>query len=345
MQTPGKLLATLCAFLFVVTGVASLFLFNVEWKAFSAETYKQAFREQGLYEDAPALIASLLTTSAQAGVEGEPWFVAILGRDGLASMLRSLIPADQLEALTDSILESVFAYINGEADSVTVSLIPIKQNLTGEAGLQVFMQFLNASPECTPEQLLQFAFGSSSTEAGLILCKPPAEAMALVAPLIESQIQAMTRGIPDEIALPLGVQARSRQFLERLDRIRTAMQLSLLIPIAFLFLILIFAVRNLNDLLKWWGIPFIITGVLSAILALIGAPFIRFALDFAFQQGTPEMPAVFLALMPDMAGSLARQILRPLAIEGIVLAVIGVGMLTALRLKNRAAQAADIVNG
>jgi hypothetical protein len=345
MKTFGKFLAGVCAILFVLTGVFALFLFNVEWKAFSAGTYKQAFKEQGLYEDAPTLIAGMLTETAQEETDSEPSFLSVLGRDGLETVIASLVPPDQLEALTDSILDAVFAFLNGESDSITVSLAPLKQNLTGEAGVQVFMQVLSASPDCTPEQVLEFALGSLSTEDGLIFCKPPEEAMALVAPLIESQIQSMMRGIPDEIALPLGAQERSRQFIERLNRIRTLMQLSLLVPIVFLLLILIFAIRNLNEWLTWWAIPFVITGGLSALLALIGAPFIRLVLDFAFQQGTSEMPAVFLDLMPDMAGSLAKQILRPLAIEGIILAVIGVGMLVALRFRNRAALAADIANG
>lgn len=345
MKAIGKFLAGVCAILFVLTGVLALFLFNVEWKAFSAGTYKQAFKEQGLYEDVPALIAGMLTDTAKEETDGELSFASVLGKDGLESILTTLVPPDQLEALTDSILDAVFAFINGESDSITVSLVPIKQNLTGDAGVQAFMQVLRASPDCTPEQVLQFALGSLSTEEGLTLCNPPAEALALVAPLIESQIQSMLRGIPDEIKLPLAAQGRSRQFIERLDRIRAIMQLSLLVPLAFLVLILIFAVRNLNEWLKWWGIPFVLTGGLSALLAWVGAPLIRLVLDFAFRQGTSDMPVVFLDLMPDMAGSLTKQILKPLAVEGIILALIGIGMLVALRFRNRAALAADIANG
>lgn len=345
MKSIGNFLAGICAILFALTGVLALFLFNLEWKAFSAGTYKQAFKEQGLYEGAPALIAGMLTDTAQEETNGEPPFAAILGKNGLESILTTLVPPDQLEALTDSILDAVFAFINGESGSITVSLAPIKKNLTGEAGVQAFMQVLSASPDCTPEQVLQFALGSLSTEEGLTLCNPPEEAMSLVAPLIESQVRSMMSGIPDEIKLPLAAQGRSRQFIERLDRIRILMQLSLLIPIAFLFLILIFAVRNLNGLLKWWGIPLIIAGSVSAIFALVGAPAIRFLLDFLFRQGTSGMPAVLLDLIPDMAGSLARQILTPLAVEGVILALLGTGMLVALRIRNRAALAADIANG
>lgn len=345
MKAVGKFLAGVCVFLFVLTGVLALFLFNVEWKAFSAGTYKQAFREQGLYDDAPALIASLLTTSVGEQTDGEPSFMALLGTDRLESFLKSLIPPDQLAALMDSILDSIFAFTNGESDSITVSLIPIKQNLTGEAGVQAFMQVLVASPDCTPEQVLQMALGSLSTEEGLTLCNPPEKVKALVTPLIESQFQSMMRGIPDQIALPLGVQGRSRQFIARLDRIRAIMQLSLLLPIASLFLILLFAIRSVDELLKWWGIPFVITGGLSVLLGLIGAPFIRLVLDFAFQQATSEAPAVLLDFLPAMAGSLAKQILRPLAIEGIILALIGASMLATLRFRNRAALAADIANG
>jgi hypothetical protein len=341
MKTAGRFLAALCAILFVATGVLALLLFNLEQKAFSSETYKQAFQDQGLYEQAPALIAGLLTNST-----GEtPLLLSVLGRDKLEFMIGSLIPPDQLEALVDGILDSMFAFINGESNAIAVSLAPIKQHLSGDAGVRAFKQVLQASPDCTAEQLVQFALGGLSTDEGLVLCNPPSEVMDFIEPLISPQIQSMMLGIPDEITIPVGERGQARQFIERLDRIRAIMQLSLLVPITFLFLILLFAVRSINDLLKWWGIPFAIMGGLSALLALIGAPFIRLALDFAFQQGESPMPAVFLDLLPDMAGSLAKQILKPLAIEGIFLAVIGTVMLIALRFKNRAAQAADIASG
>ena len=50
MGTFGKFLAAICAILFIVTSVLVLLLINIESKAFSSATYKQAFADQGLYQ-------------------------------------------------------------------------------------------------------------------------------------------------------------------------------------------------------------------------------------------------------------------------------------------------------
>ncbi len=340
MKTVGRFLAALCAILFVVTGVLALLLFNLEQKAFSSETYKQAFQEQGLYEQAPALIAGLLTNSP--GETGEtPLLLSLLGKDRLELMIGSLIPPAQLEALVDDILDSIFAFVNGETDTVSISLSPIKQHLSGDAGVQAFKQVLQASPDCTAEQLMQFALGGLSTDEGLVLCNPPAEVMDFIEPLISPQIQSMMLGIPDEITIPVGERGQARQLIERAYRIRLLAKLSLLIPIVFLILILLFAVRSRNEFLKWWGVPFVVAGTATLLVGLAGTPFVRALLAFLFEQGSSAMPPVLLELMPELAGSLIRQILKPLILEGIVLAVIGIGMLVALRMQHRNTQPAE----
>jgi len=63
VQTFGKFLAGVCAVLFIITGVLALLFFNVERKAFSSATYKQAFEEENLYERMPQVLAIALSTS------------------------------------------------------------------------------------------------------------------------------------------------------------------------------------------------------------------------------------------------------------------------------------------
>jgi len=53
LQTLGKFIAGICAVLFIITGVMALVLFNIERKAFSSTTYKQAFENQNLYARMP----------------------------------------------------------------------------------------------------------------------------------------------------------------------------------------------------------------------------------------------------------------------------------------------------
>ena len=118
------------------------------------------------------------------------------------------------------------------------------------------------------------------------------------------------------------------------------MEITPIIPLFLLLGIVIFTVRSLDEWLKWWGIPFVITGVMSVFFALIGAPVVRFFLQTVLLQGNADMPVVFLTMMSSVAGSIVGLILRPLVIQGIILALIGTGMLGTGYLLNKSQSSA-----
>jgi hypothetical protein len=195
VETLGKFFAAICAVLFVVSAVIVLLLFNIERKAFSSETYKQAFEEQKLYERMPALLASTLTTYIAENPNAIPLVKALTVENWQAS-LTILLPPDELKALANNALDSTFDYLNGKTDSAVISLAPIKTHLAGESGLQVVKQFLGLQPPCTVEQLTQMAAGLLGGQIGL--CNPPEEAMGFMAPFIQAQLQSITTLIPNQ---------------------------------------------------------------------------------------------------------------------------------------------------
>jgi len=67
-----KIIAGICAVLFVISGVIALFAFNIESKAFNSATYKQAFENQNLYERMPEILANALHTSIAENVNAPP---------------------------------------------------------------------------------------------------------------------------------------------------------------------------------------------------------------------------------------------------------------------------------
>ncbi|HKJ38939.1 MAG TPA: hypothetical protein VJ972_09200, partial [Anaerolineales bacterium] len=229
---------------------------------------------------------------------------------------------------------SFFQFLNGETDTITISLILIKQHIVSEGGTQAFLQVMLAQPECTAEQALQIALGFLSTGEGLIFCRPPQEALGLVTPVIEASLQSMALNVPDEMTLTGSDQAGLIEFRTRLEQVRAIMKLTPVIPLFLLLGIVIFAVRSLDGWLRWWGIPFVVTGMTSALFALIGAPVVRFFIQTVLLQGNENMPAIFLNMMSSVAGSLVRLILQPVAIQGIILAIIGAGMVGATYLMN-----------
>jgi len=254
MKEIGKILAGICAALFVVSGAAALLIFNIEQKTFSSETYKQAFKEQSLYTQTPSLIASVLSESPN-NFSTTSALLSVLNRDELALVISSLLPPADIEAITNDTLDSGFAFMNSESDSVTLSLLPLKNNLTGEGGVRAFTQILQAQPDCTFEQLFQIGAGLLSSNATLMLCNPPPDILQMAMPLIQAQLQTTVANIPDQLTLVTSENIEASNFRSRLDRIRTVMKWTPILPLFLLAALTLFAVRSLNEWLKWWGIP------------------------------------------------------------------------------------------
>ena len=325
MQAFGKILAFGCVVLFIITGVMALLFFNIEQKAFSSGTYKQAFEEQNLYDRVPAILATALSTSLAENQSAQPFLKALTVQDWQNS-ISSLLPPEELKAMADHTLDSTFDYLNGKTDSAVISLLPLKAHLAGEAGLNVVRQVLRLQPECTPEQLTQMAFGL--LEGQITLCNPPEAAIGFMAPFIQTQLHVMTAAFPNEITFIPGRNSGTPDDPRlRLNTIRLVMQLSVFVPLALLLLIVLFAVRSLSDWLQWWGWPFMITGFLSLLIALLGSPLVGWILQLLIQiQAGSLIPPILSATIGEAASAVTRQILTPVALEGAVLAILGLMM-------------------
>jgi hypothetical protein len=334
MQTLGKFLAALCAVVFVMSSVVVLLLFNIERKAFSSETYKQAFENQRLYERMPAMLASTLTVYIGQNPNAIPLLKALTVENWQTS-LTTLLPPEEMKTMANNALDSTFDYINGKTDSAVISLVPIKTHLAGESGLQVVRQFLALQPQCTTEQLTQMALGLLGGQ--IALCNPPEEALGLMAPFIQGQLQAMTSLIPDQLAfIPGTISNTPNDPRLKLNTVRSAIKLTPFIPILFLFGIAVFAVRTLREWLIWWGWPLMMAGVISVFTALVGSPLIGWILQLLIQnQGKNFIPAVLATSIGETASAVARQMLAPVVLEGFILALLGLGMIIASMLFSR----------
>ncbi|MGZ9235624.1 MAG: hypothetical protein ACXW4E_08875, partial [Anaerolineales bacterium] len=125
MRTLGQLLAAICAVLFVVSTVLVLLLFNIERKAFSSATYKQAFENQRLYERMPAVLATTLTTYlAESGITMP--FLQVLTVEDWQNNIALLLPPEELKAMSNNALDATFDYLNGRSSSAVISLLPVK---------------------------------------------------------------------------------------------------------------------------------------------------------------------------------------------------------------------------
>lgn len=328
MRELEKTLGALCSVMLIVAGVLVLLFFNIERKAFNSETYKQAFELQGLYQRMPVLMASVLQASVSQNPNAFP-FLKELSPEDWQNTVASLLPPEESRAVADGVLDSTFEYVNGRSNSVMLSLAPIKAHLAGQAGVDVIKQFLKTQPDCTIDQLTQIGVGFLG--GNIALCNPPEQAMSLIEPLIASQMQTITSAFPDQVTLISGTDSRSPGDPRyTLHLVRSAIRFSPFLVVLLLLALTLFAVRSLRDLLVWWGVPFLAIGVTTALIALIGSPVVGWLLKFLIEtRGAALVPPILASSIAETTSAVARQILNPVAIQALIIAVIGLMLLIA----------------
>jgi hypothetical protein len=237
-----------------------------------------------------------------------------------------LLPPEELQAMADNALDATFDYLNNRTNSAVISLLPVKAQLAGPSGMNVVLQILSLQPACTAEQLTQMALGLLGGE--ITLCNPPPEAIGLMTPFMQSQLQTMTTIIPNELTfIPGTISGTPEDPRTRLNTIRSAIKLTPFLPLLFLLGITIFAVRNLVDWLTWWGWSFAIAGVGGVLIGLVGSPLVGWILQLLIQnQGTILIPPVFISSIAETTEAVARQMLIPVMIQGAILGLGGLGM-------------------
>jgi hypothetical protein len=325
VRTIGQFLAAICAVLFILSTIAVLLLINIEAKAFSSATYKQAFADQRLYERMPEILATALTTTMGPSLSSVPFLRALTVEDW-QNTISVMLPPEELKAMADNALDATFDYLNNRTDSAALSLLPVKAQLAGPSGMNVVLQILSLQPACTAEQLTQMALGLLGGE--IALCNPPPEAIGLMTPFIQSQLQTMTTIIPNEVTfIPGTISGTPDDPRVRLNSIRSAIKLTPFLSIVFLLGITIFAVRNLVDWLTWWGWSFAVAGAGGVLIGLIGSPLVGWVLQSLIQnQGTILIPQPFISSIAETTSAVAQQMLLPVLIQGAILGFAGLGM-------------------
>jgi hypothetical protein len=193
--------------------------------------------------------------------------------------------------------------------------------------MDIMNQFLSTQPACTIEQLQQMALGFLG--GSISLCNPPPEALGLIAPFIQGQLQTVIANFPDQVTLvPAADSSTPNDPRLKLHLVRSAVRFSPFLPLLLLLSIALFAVRSVRDLLVWWGWPLAVTGFGSALIALVGAPVVGLFLQFIIRtQGFIPLPALLAPSITETVSAVAGQMLSPVIWQGLAMAVMGATMI------------------
>lgn len=331
-----KFIAALCAILFVPTVVVALAFFNTEERLFEARSYLTALERQDFYERLPALAAETLSNpSQQDGDLGAiRSLLAIIPAENWEAAMRAFLPADVSRPMTEQAVNSVFDYLNGDSESAQLSLSEFKAHISGPAGTQAVMEMLRAQPPCTLEQMAEMTVGMLTGNPKLLFCNPSEEVLGLMQPFIQTGLQAAAAGIPDTVTFLRADTENLQDPLRVLRTLRGVLRFSPLLPLGLLFLITLFAVRDVKDWLLWWGIPILLGGLLG--LATAGS--VGLLTDWAFVKYAvphipPTLPLSVRELVRGLIDSVLAGVSKPIAIQSAILALGGTLLLAATRLK------------
>lgn len=332
----AKMLAFLCAVLFVLTAALALVFFNAERRLFNAQLYLRALESQNFYEKLPALAAETFSNSPQqdGDLSAMRSLLAMIPAENWEAALSALLPVEVSRPMTEQSITSIFDYLNGESDTASLSLTALKTHMGDPASAQAFVDILRAQPPCSLDQLAEMTMGALTGNPKLVFCNPPEEMLGLMQPLIQSGLQTAAAGIPDTVTL---IQPNSPNIQDPLNALRTLraiLRFSPLIPLGFLFIVTLFAVRDSKDWLHWWGIPFLLAGLLGLAFASMAGPLTDWAfLTYAAPRFPDIMSSSLRELIRDLIMAALSGIAFPIMIQSIVLGLIGILMLFATRLK------------
>ena len=319
----SKAIAAIFAASFVISALMALLLFNVQNRLLDPETYKKAFEKQEIYSVLPALLSKQIARSMtynpclenpeecvgedqaqdpEESSNGPPTYFKNLTQEDWERILSHILTPGWTKSQTESVLDQFFTFLDSGEDKlkITISLVGLKANLTGEKGMDIIRILVNAQPPCTKSLLgifVDMVAGDFSPEQ-LLSCRPPQDLIDDLAPVMESALDLVIDELPETVHLEKQVFGRqessvsgeSREGLEiDFQDIRFLMQISPVIPFIFLVLLTILGVRSLKDFLLWWGIPFVILGLSALVLGWIGLPILNWSLNTYVQDRIPSV--------------------------------------------------------
>lgn len=321
METYLKTVAVFFAILFIGSTALALALYNVERNAFDAEFYIRALEEENVYQRLPKLTAQSLALAVQRSQGGSVLSLfRNLSEEQWRIFVSNLFPPDVLRAVAEDVVRQFIDYINGERDSVILSLVGLKTHLGSQAGIDAIYGLLDSQPDCTVEQLTAMATG----QADIVLCDPPETILFIdVRPIYEAQIQAAVSVLPEQVMIISPGSDRTQQ-LQDLRFVRMVVRLSPILPVLCLLMVALFAVRSFEDWLNWWGYPLLIAGMVSLFLSALSGLISAGIFQFFIAPVMPDLiPREIVNIFRDLTATIVYNAVAPTLVFAGIMVFIG----------------------
>jgi hypothetical protein len=290
------------------------------------ETYKKGLASQNIYSEfVPAVLSDLVndraTADSDAPIRQLTAIVTALDPDELRAVANELIPPEWLRTQTEQGIDAIFAWINGDSDTLSqdLDLSEVRNRLAGEEGRSVAAQVIEDATACTAEQITQV---SASDQEVMPVCQPPPE---LVPPMTERLARffaEISRSLErDQIPLAelLDVPRRSGLRLE-VAIVQESIGLLYLLPAAFLAMLVIVRVRSLHGFSRWMSATGILCGLVALVPLLLGP---LATLDSLLSLSSAQRGVLETSLWVGMYVSVLTQFGGPVLFQAVLLLAVG----------------------
>ena len=363
LRVIAKSIAVVFVILFVITALLTLPLSTAGWRLFGPNLYKRALAKEDICARVPALAGEQIIYSlnynpcaedpdCQEGERGDqdggevgelmdpdttPYFLSPLTQDDFESIITDLAPPQWLQEQAESAIDQIFAYLNfGDESEVTISLVALKERLTGEEGIRAFMRMAMAQPLCTPEQVEIIESDEDIAPEDMPICRPPEPLKEKYTNKAQKTLRTVSADILDEVSVitlaegegvdvtpaeesgPFGDDPRVVFQIAK-----WGMRLSPLLPLTMLLLATLLIVRSWQSWARWWSIPLLIVGIAGLVLALAALP-ANWALGvYIAEQAPPEFTQNLVNAGLSLEKFVARALVTGITIQSSILALLG----------------------
>ncbi len=321
-------LASITALVALVTTIVALPLFALQLVLVSPDTYRAALENSAAVQRLPDAAAAQLYLTAQDRSGDVPPTFRALSEEQLRSVVRTVLPPEALRPIADSFVRAIVAAGSGSDDPATISFATLKARLLSGGAFDAYLQVIRAQPPCADSEV-RAVVANAATD--LPECRPPEAAIAELRPAVQSSLDELVGGIPDErgVSDVLGLPVRST-----LSTFRTALLLSPLVPIVFLLLTVALGARSRRGVLRWWGAVLAIGGGTVATLAIVTPRLFEQQWAGSIEPGLgSSLSPALLGIGYDMGSAIILAFATALAIIAAIVALVGVtSLITAARL-------------
>lgn len=355
-----RILAAILLAIFVLALPLSLVMRDVGALIFDPATTQTLVRDHLLDSELIAGLAEqatqeLLVSGAEQGQEDKSLTGALIQNslDNLSSedweqITDYVAPSALVEKTVEEVVTAYTDWLDGDAPmpTLTLDLTTWKANAEANAS-EVLTVVLNAMPPCNAEQIGAMALDALQSAQGLVenisACNPPEPFYSAIVNNADLLLRASLQAAPDSIDIAQlgqssGSASQLMQLKTNLAQVRLVLGWTWAVVAGVGLLAMVAGSVGLKSFLRWSGWPLALAGTLTLIFGLALQLFsLQFLDDLLSQPLIAEAGAVG-ALGRAIAGGALDLVSRPLLLQGLLLAALGItGLYTARLLAKREA--------